>query len=90
MCSDCERRDDEFSLHAQSFLRSIGLTDLVLLAICADASYKMLLLISFHDTESAQVVCIAERVSESMRNLKELFGDSLACLTRSCFTQQRR
>ena len=82
------QRDDEFSKHAIGFLESTTPSDWVLLAMCADASDEMLLLIRFHDDEAAEVACIGQKLSECITNLQGLFGDSSSCLTRMCFTSQ--
>ena len=79
-------RNDEFGQMAKAFLESTRPDELVLLAMCADAADEMLLFIRFHDDETADVACIAQMVVGTLTNLKELFGESAACLTRPCFT----
>ena len=80
------KRDDPFSKNARLFLEGTTPLDWVLLAMCADASDELLLLIRFHDDESAEVACIGQKVSECITNLHNLFGEK-QCLERMCFTR---
>ena len=61
-------RQDEFGDNAADFLRSVSAFDLVMLAMCADAADEMLLLIRFHDNESADVAAITQKVAECVTN----------------------
>ena len=61
-------RQDEFGDNAADFLRSVSAFDLVMLAMCADAADEMLLLIRFHDNESADVAAITQKVAECAAN----------------------
>ena len=62
-------RSDEFGNNAATFLRSVSAFDLVTLAMCADAADEMLLLIRFHDDESADVAAITQKITECMTKL---------------------
>ena len=59
-------RSDEFGNDAATFLRSVSAFDLVTLAMCADAADEMLLLIRFHDDESADVAAITQKITECL------------------------
>ena len=62
-------RSGEFGENAATFLRSVSAFDLVTLAMCADAADEMLLLIRFHDNESADVASITQKIEECVTKL---------------------